>query len=131
MSSIQATLPYEPLIRNIAEVMWEQLPGHYDGALSKRLVHPETIGSRHIDHRISTYAPNAYVAAHAHRVQEQVYHVLSGEGLMQIAGRNRVIRQHDVVFIPPGVEHALCNSGLQPLTFLVITSPVSDDPEGP
>jgi mannose-6-phosphate isomerase-like protein (cupin superfamily) len=33
-----------------------------------------------------------------------------------------------VVFIPPGVEHALYNTGLEPLTFLVITAPVSDEP---
>jgi mannose-6-phosphate isomerase-like protein (cupin superfamily) len=53
--------------------------------------------------------------------------VLDGEGLMDIAGKRQVIRRHDVVFIPPGIEHALYNTGLAPLTFLVITSPVSDD----
>lgn len=126
MSSSQRQPEYAPLIRNINEVPWEELPGHHGGALSKRLVHPDSLGSRHIDHRISTYAPQAYVAAHTHRIQEQVYHILAGEGLMQIQGRNRVVRQHDVVFIPPGVEHALHNTGLEPLTFLVVTSPVDD-----
>jgi quercetin dioxygenase-like cupin family protein len=82
-------LPYGPVIRNIAEVPWDELPGHHDGALSKLLVHPDTVGARQIDHRISTYAPKAYVAPHSHRIQEQVYHVLSGEGLMEIAGRAR------------------------------------------
>jgi len=118
----------KPLIRNIAELNWEQLPGHFDGALSKLLVHPDTAGSRRIDHRISTYAPKAYVAPHTHRIQEQIYHVLDGEGLMEIDGERRVIRRHDVVFIPPGHEHALYNSGLGQLTFLVITTPVSDEP---
>lgn len=114
-------------IRNIAEVPWDELPGHFGGALSKLLGHPETTASRHIDHRISSYAPKAYVARHAHKVQEQVYHVLAGEGLMEIAGQRRVVREHDVIFIPPGVEHALYNTGLVPLTFIVVTSPVSDD----
>lgn len=116
----------EAQIHNIAEVPWEQFPGHYDGALSKRLVHPESVGSQHIDHRISTYAPRAYVASHTHRIQEQVYHVLEGEGLMEIDGRRQVVGRHDVIFIPPGVEHALYNTGLGSLTFLVITAPVSD-----
>ena len=121
------TVRREALIRNIAEVPWEELPGHHGGALSKLLVHPKTVGSRIIDHRISTYQPRAYVEPHRHKVQEQVYHVLGGEGLMEIDGKRQVVRKHDVVFIPPGVEHAIYNSGLAPLTFIVVTTPVSDD----
>ncbi len=118
-------------VRNIAEVPWDELPGHHGGALSKLLVHPDTTGSRRIDHRISMYQPKAFVAPHTHRVQEQVYHVLEGEGLMEIAGARRVVRRHDVVFIPPGIEHAIYNSGLSDLIFLVVTSPVDDgDEEG-
>ena len=117
----------DALIRNIVEVPWEELPGHHGGALSKLLVHPETTGSRHVDHRISTYQPRAYVAPHRHRVQEQVYHVLEGEGLMELGDKRQVVRKHDVIFIPPGIEHALYNTGLVPLTFIVVTAPASDD----
>ena len=35
-----------------------------------------------------------------------------GEGLMEIAGQNHVVRRHDVIFLPPGVEHAISNTGL-------------------
>ena len=114
-------------IRNIAEVPWEQPPAHHGGALSKMLVRPETTGSRRIDHRISCYQPMAYVAPHAHKIQEQVYHVLEGEGLMEIEGERRVVRRHDVIFLPPGVEHAISNTGLVDLVFLVITSPPDDE----
>ena len=47
---------------------------------------PETAGSTHIDYRISMYQPMAHVAVHKHMIQEQIYHVLEGEGLMEIAG---------------------------------------------
>lgn len=67
------------------------------------------------------------MAPHRYRGQEQVYHVLDGEGLMEIDGRRQVVRRHDVIFIPPGVEHALYNTGLGALTFIVVTTPVSDD----
>ena len=117
-----------PSIRNIAEVPWDELPGHHGGALSKLLVHPDRTASRHIDHRISMYQPKAYVARHSHQVQEQVYHVLEGEGLMEIGNETRVVRRHDVIFLPPGVPHALYNSGLCDLIFLVVTSPVTDEP---
>ena len=90
-------------IRNIAEEPWQEFPAHHGGALSKALVRPETTGSRLIDYRISTYRPMAYVERHAHAVQEQVYHVLDGEGLMEIDGERTVVRRHDVIFLPPGV----------------------------
>ncbi len=89
-------------IRNIAEVPWREFPNHFGGALSKPLVMPETAGSRHIDYRISMYQPMAHVARHKHQVQEQIYHVLEGEGLMEIAGKNHVVRKHDFIFLPPG-----------------------------
>jgi len=117
----------DTLIRNIAEVPWEEPPGHHGGALSKMLVRPETMGSRQIDYRISCYQPKAHVEPHAHKVQEQIYHVLDGEGLMEIAGERRVVRRHDVIFLPPGVEHAIYNTGLVDLTFLVITAPPEDE----
>jgi mannose-6-phosphate isomerase-like protein (cupin superfamily) len=118
---------YEASIRNIAEEPWRQFPGHFGSALSKALVHPETTGSRQVDYRISTYQPMAYVERHRHAVQEQVYHVLDGEGLMEIGEEKRVVRKNDVIFLPPGVWHSIQNTGLGDLTFIVVTTPVKDE----
>jgi len=74
-------------IKNVVETPWQQYPGHFGGALSKPLVRPETTGSRLVDYRISTYQPMAYVETHSHKVQEQIYHVLEGEGAMEIEGK--------------------------------------------
>lgn len=114
-------------IRHIAEVPWRQFPDHFGGALSKPLVIPETAASRHIDYRISMYQPMAHVARHKHKVQEQVYHVIEGEGLMELGDTRQVVRKHDFVFVPPGVEHSISNTGTVDLVFLVVTSPVTDD----
>jgi mannose-6-phosphate isomerase-like protein (cupin superfamily) len=113
-------------IRNVVEVMWEDLAGHFGGAFSKFLVRPEVAGSRHLDYRISTYQPKAYVEPHSHHVQEQIYHILDGEALMELDGERRVVRKHDVIFVPPGVRHAIYNTGLLDLTFIVVTSPPDD-----
>jgi mannose-6-phosphate isomerase-like protein (cupin superfamily) len=67
------------------------------------------------------------VAPHRHKVQEQIYHVLEGEGLMELDGERTVVRAQDVIHIPPGVEHALYNTGLRDLVFLVITTPPVDE----
>ena len=93
----------QALIRNVVETPWKQYPGHFGGALSKPLVRPETAGSRLVDYRISTYQPMAYVETHTHKVQEQIYHVLEGEGSMEIDGKRKIVRKHDVIFLPPGV----------------------------
>jgi mannose-6-phosphate isomerase-like protein (cupin superfamily) len=115
------------VIRNVVETPWKQYPGHFGGALSKPLVRPETTGSRLVDYRISTYQPMAYVETHTHKTQEQIYHVLEGEGSMEIEGKPQIVRRHDVIFIPPGVSHAIRNDGITDLTFIVVTTPAEDE----
>jgi mannose-6-phosphate isomerase-like protein (cupin superfamily) len=115
-------------IKNVVETPWRQFPNHFGGALSKPLVMPETMQSKHLDYRISMYQPMAYVEKHSHKVQEQVYHVLEGEGLMEVGDKTHVVRKHDVIYLPPGVEHSINNTGVVDLVFIVATSPVTDDP---
>jgi len=115
-------------VRNIAEVPWREYPDHFGGALSKPLVNPENSAARHLDYRISMYQPMAYVEKHSHKVQEQVYHVLEGEGLMEVGDKTHVVRKHDVIYLPPGVAHSINNTGVVDLVFIVATSPVTDDP---
>ncbi|MEM5500430.1 cupin domain-containing protein [Ahrensia kielensis] len=114
------------MIHNIAEVPWKEFPAHHGGALSKALAHPTTTGSHSLDYRISTYQPMAYVERHVHDVQEQVYHILSGEGLMELNDEKRVVRKNDVIFIAPGTAHSIVNTGLDDLTFIVATTPIND-----
>ena len=114
-------------VRNIAEEPWQQYPGHFGSALSKALVAPETTGSQLMDYRISTYQPMGYVERHVHKIQEQVYHILDGEGLMEIDDEKRVVRKNDVIFIAPGTWHSIVNSGLGDLTFIVVTTPIKDE----
>lgn len=114
-------------MHNIGETPWKKFPDHFGSALSKPLVRPKTTASRLIDYRISTYQPMEYVARHAHKVQEQVYHVLDGEGLLDLDGERRVARRHDDIFIPLSVEHGITNSRLSDLTFIVVTTPINDE----
>lgn len=121
----------QAVTRNLAELRWIQYPGHFEQALSKAIVTPETTGSRFFDHRISCYEPGAYVQNHVHKVQEQIYHVLSGEGVLTVDGERRLVRANDVTYIPPGVEHEFHCTGTDTLVFLVITSPPTDDEPQP
>jgi mannose-6-phosphate isomerase-like protein (cupin superfamily) len=111
-----------PAPRELAEFLWEESPGHHGGALSKILVSAGPEGSRHIDYRISTYAPKAHVATHVHDAKEQIYHFIEGEGLLELDGKRHVVRANSFIYIPPGLSHALHNTGLTQLVFLVITT---------
>ena len=71
-------------VESMARVAWKEFPGHFGGALSKMLVGPEKGGSSKVDFRISRYAPNAWVEEHAHKVQEQIYYVIEGEGMLSV-----------------------------------------------
>ena len=125
MSQPEPSKP-EAFVNELARIPWQEFPGHFGGALSKALVGPQTCGAARIDYRISSYQPMAHVAEHVHRVQEQVYHVLEGEGRLTLDERSVVMRRNDYVFIPPGVRHSFANTGLGALVFLVVTTPVDD-----
>jgi len=94
------------------------------------MVRPESCRSTLLDYRISLYQPGGFVKPHRHKRQEQIYHILEGEGLLDIEGRQQVVGPESVVFIPPGVEHAIYNTGLVDLRFIVVTA-LPDDEEGP
>jgi mannose-6-phosphate isomerase-like protein (cupin superfamily) len=117
--------------RNLGEIFWVQYPGHFNQALSKAIVTPASTGSRFFDHRISSYEPGAHVESHVHKVQEQIYHVLSGEGVLTVDGERRLVRANDVTYIPPGVVHEFHCTGNDTLVFLVITSPPTDEEPQP
>jgi mannose-6-phosphate isomerase-like protein (cupin superfamily) len=117
------------LLEKMANMPWKEYPGHFGGALSKELAGPETTGSSRVDFRISRYAPMAYVQEHVHQVQEQVYYVLEGEGILTLDDTKNLMRPHDYVYVPPGVRHSFTNTGTDGLVFLVITTPASDEEE--
>jgi mannose-6-phosphate isomerase-like protein (cupin superfamily) len=112
-------------VRQLAEFLWEQSPGHFDGALSKILVSDKTPGARYLDFRISSYEPKAYVQRHAHEAKEQIYYFVEGEGLLELGEERQIVRPQSFVFIPPKLPHALHNTGLGRLVFFVITTPLS------
>jgi quercetin dioxygenase-like cupin family protein len=116
-------------VEQMARVAWREFPGHFGGALSKALVGPGNSGSRLLDFRISRYAPNAFVQEHVHKVQEQVYYVLEGEGLLTLGKAKHLMRPHDYVYVPPGVRHSFTNTGTAGLVFLVVTTPADDEPK--
>ncbi len=117
------------LVEKMVNLPWKEFPGHFGGALSKALAGPENTGSSRLDFRISHYAPAAFVAEHVHKVQEQIYYVLEGEGILTLDDDRHLMGSHDYVYVPPGIRHSFTNTGIDGLLFLVITTPADDEAE--
>ncbi|HEX3550631.1 MAG TPA: cupin domain-containing protein [Candidatus Elarobacter sp.] len=116
----------ERMVR-IEEVPWAEAPGHF-GALSKFLINPDNCATKHYDFRISSYEPKGHVEVHAHERAEHVYYILSGKGMMTLGERRVVVEPHTAIFIPPGLAHAIDNTGLENLVFIVVAVPADELP---
>jgi mannose-6-phosphate isomerase-like protein (cupin superfamily) len=68
-------------------------------------------------------------AVHGHPDNEQVYVIVRGRGVMQVADEMEEVGEGTLVFIPPGAAHAIKNTGDEPLVFVSATSPPFDPEE--
>ena len=57
---------------------------------------------------------------HFHYVEEEMFVVLEGEGMLRVSGEMLPIRAGDIMFIPPGPEypHQILNTSDKPLKYL-------------
>lgn len=109
---------------NEKESAWQEPPGHVR-AYSRYLLGADR-GSDRIDFRTSRYPQGGHVLPHVHDTAEQVYYFLSGTGEAECGDERRTVGAGDVMFVPPGVRHALTATSEDDLHFVVVTSP----PEG-
>lgn len=61
---------------------------------------------------------------HFHHVQEELFVILRGEGSLRVDGELLAVAAGDLIFIPPGPEHAhqLVNTSNAPLEYLSIST---------
>ncbi len=67
--------------------------------------------------------PGQATEAHHHRLSEEIYYLLEGEGLMDVDGEVRRVGPGDAVLIPPGARHQITNDGGATLRFLCCCAP--------
>jgi len=60
---------------------------------------------------------------HYHRVTEEIYFVLKGQGKMEVEGETTHVRPGDAVLIPAGAWHQLENNGTSELRILCCCAP--------
>jgi quercetin dioxygenase-like cupin family protein len=72
---------------------------------------------------LNAFEPGQEHALHAHAGQDKVYHVLEGEGLFLLDGRELPMKAGDLLVAPEGIPHGVRNSGDHRLLVLAILAP--------
>ena len=72
---------------------------------------------------LNAFEPGQQHALHAHAGQDKVYHVLEGEGLFLLEGRELPMTAGDLLVAPEGVAHGVRNTGEHRLLVLAVLAP--------
>jgi quercetin dioxygenase-like cupin family protein len=67
--------------------------------------------------------PGQEQAPHRHEVEDKVYHVLSGRGVVTTGGVRHAVGPGEAVWCRPGEEHGVRNEGPDDLRLLVFMAP--------
>ncbi len=94
-----------------------------DNCRLRELLHPDKadLALRYSLARAAV-APGQTTWLHALGTSE-VYHILSGEGMMRVDGEREPVRPGDTVYIPPHGRQQITNTGSTDLLFLCIVDP--------
>ena len=98
-------------------------PANHHGTLNRRLIGPETVGSRHLEVIHGTIEKGKGALPHAHPGIEQVCYVISGRAVAEVGGQRRELGPGDCCFFPPDAMHVFTVVSDEPAQILVIYSP--------
>ena len=96
-----------------------------DGKMSTLLIEPGRVGPKTMGLGTARYARGASGTPHRHENCEQVLYVQSGQGVFVADGDEVMFGAGFAVFIPPGVQHQIGNTGSGDLGFIFAYYPLA------
>ena len=94
-----------------------------DASLLRELLHPD---KQDLQIRYSLahakVLPGQITTPHK-LITSEVYYILKGEGLMWVAGEKTQVASGCAIYIPPGAEQYIKNTGTSALEFICIVDP--------
>jgi len=89
------------------------------------------IGARHLGYNLTAVPPGKCAFPfHSHRVNEEMFFILEGEGEIRIGDARHAIRAGDVIACPPGgpeSAHQIINTSNADLRYLAVSSEMPNE----
>ena len=89
------------------------------------------IGAQKLSYSISIVPPGKKVCPfHNHRVNEEMFLILDGEGSLRFGDQTWPIKKHDIIACPPGdskVAHQIINTGKTDIRYLCLSTEIPYD----
>ena len=89
------------------------------------------IGAKKLGYNITVCPPGKTVCPfHNHRINEEMFFILEGEGLLRFGTEELPLRKNDFVACPPGgpeVAHQMINTGNTDLKYLALSTKIREE----
>lgn len=114
-----------PPIMNLADAVFDDIE---DNGLytSRRASIGQHIGAKQLGYNLTELAPGkAQCPFHSHRVDEEMFLILEGTGLLRYGDQRLALKPHDVIACPvggPESAHQIINTGTVPLRYLALSN---------
>jgi mannose-6-phosphate isomerase-like protein (cupin superfamily) len=94
-----------------------------DGSIIRELMHPSTHFNANQSLAEANIPPGATTHLHKHNNSEEIYHVLSGSGILTLGNERFGIKEGDTICIPPGTPHQIKNTAPALMKILCACAP--------
>jgi mannose-6-phosphate isomerase-like protein (cupin superfamily) len=94
-----------------------------DGSIIRELMHPFVHLNRNQSLAEAIIPQGASTYLHKHHNSEEIYHVLSGSGVMTVGDDQFTMKEGDTICIPPNTSHNVKNTGSVLLKILCACAP--------
>lgn len=88
------------------------------------LIEPGASPSQRLTLGYTIVYPDGKTTGHEHPDMEEVYFVLSGQGIMEIGDEKFSIQEGDAFYVEPGKFHVTYNTGILPMVVLWVTGKI-------
>jgi mannose-6-phosphate isomerase-like protein (cupin superfamily) len=95
---------------------WHRLGAHL-------LMDAGELGARNLSVTWLVVPSGARQTLRSQEESEQAYVVVRGSGAMSVAGDTQLVKEGDLILVPPATDHSVSNDGDSELAFVSIQSP--------
>jgi mannose-6-phosphate isomerase-like protein (cupin superfamily) len=105
-------------------------PANHTGTTNRRLIGPETVGSKNVEVLLGVIEKGKGALPHAHPGIEQVCYLLEGTALAEVGGERCEMQPGDACYFPADEMHVFTVTSDTPVKVLVIyTPPYEESPD--